>query len=231
MLVSIVTPALNEARTLPLRARELQAQAAPWEWIVADGGSKDGTGQIAANLGARVVHAPRGRGTQLNAGAAAARGEILLFLHADTSLPQGALDAVRAALADENVAGGNFTFGFDDEGAAARFLAWVYLALQHLLGVWFGDSTIFCRARVFAQLGGFPDFPIMEDLAFVDRLRTAGKTIRLAAAIRTSPRRYRGKVLQTIARWTMMLVLYRCGVSPYLLARWYRPHCDHPTDL
>ena len=222
-------PVLNEARALPSRQAELQLQTPPWEWIVVDGGSDDGTPDIARTLGARTVLAERGRARQLNAGAALASGDVVLFLHADTALAAGALDEIRRVLRDTAIAGGNFTLRFDDPAHSARILAAFY-ALQHrVLGIWFGDSAIFCRRSTFERLGGFPQLPIMEDLAFVDRLRTAGRTIKLALPVVTSARRYRGRLLTTIVRWISIFLLYRAGVSPNRLAHLYRPHSE-PTS-
>jgi rSAM/selenodomain-associated transferase 2 len=204
----------------------MQLQTPPWEWIVVDGGSDDGTPDIARTLGARTVIAERGRARQLNAGAALASGDVVLFLHADTALAAGALDEIRRVLRDPAIAGGNFTLRFDDPARSARVLAAFY-ALQHrVLGIWFGDSAIFCRRSTFERLGGFPQLPIMEDLAFVDRLRTAGRTIKLALPVVTSARRYRGRLLTTIVRWISIFLLYRAGVSPNRLAHLYRPHSE-----
>ena len=224
MNISIVTPALNEAERMPARGREIAAQSGPCEWIVVDGGSEDGTPAAALAAGARIIATPRGRGPQLNAGAAAASGEVLLFLHADTALPLGALDAIRTALLDPGAVGGNFTFGFDDDTVEARFLARVYAFKQSVFGVWYGDSAMFVRRETFDAIGGFERFPIMEDLRLVENLRRVGRTVRLPLIARSSARRYRGRFLRTIARWSAVLALYKCGVSPHRLARLYPPH-------
>ena len=224
MRISIVTPVLDEARNLPLRGREFSRQEGPWEWIVVDGGSDDGSDAAAQNAGAELVRAPRGRGPQLNAGAARATGELLLFLHADTSLPPGALDASRRVLAEKSIVGGNFTFAFDDRSLAGRFLVAVYAVKQQLFCVWYGDSAMFVRRDVFETLGGFDDVPIMEDIRFVERLRRAGRTMRLDLVVKSSARRYRGHAFVTILRWTALFALYKCGVSPRILARHYSPH-------
>ncbi|GAC1658402.1 MAG: TIGR04283 family arsenosugar biosynthesis glycosyltransferase [Candidatus Elarobacter sp.] len=224
MRISIVTPVLNEERNLRERAGEISVQRGPWEWIVVDGGSDDGSDIVARNAGAQLIRAPRGRGPQLNSGAAKANGEALLFLHADTSLPPGALEAIRSAFSDANIVGGNFTFAFDDRSITGRFLGAVYAAKQRLFRVWYGDSAMFVRRGVFERLGGFADIPIMEDIRFVERLRDVGRTTRLRLIVRSSARRYRGRAFATILRWTTIFGLYKCGVSPHLLARYYQPH-------
>lgn len=226
MRVSIVMPTLNEERNLAARAAELRRQAQPWEWIVADGGSSDRSVAAAAEHGALVVAAKRGRGAQLAAGAAAASGDVLLFLHADTALPVGALDAVRSALGDEKIAGGNFALRFDEDDLTASFLAFVYRLQQRMMRTYFGDSAIFVRREMYERLGGFPDVPILEDDAFVRRLERAGGTVRLALAVTTSARRYRRRPVRTALRWSAILLLHRLGVPARRLARLYAPHRD-----
>lgn len=224
MKISVVMPTLNEAENLAVRARELAAQEGPWEWIVADGGSTDDSVAAARAAGATIVQCERGRGPQLNAGAQRAGGNALVFLHADTALPRDAFAQLRAALLDPAVVGGSFTFAFDDASFAGRVLEFVYALKRKLFRVWYGDSAIFVRATTFRALGGFPTFPILEDAHFVERLQRVGRTRRLAAVVTSSSRRYRGRVLQTIFRWTTIFALYKLGVPPGRLARLYAPH-------
>lgn len=231
MKISVVTPTLNEAPNLALRARELAVQEGPWEWIVADGGSTDASVAAARAAGATVVRCERGRGPQLNAGAARATGSVLVFLHADTTLPRDAFAHVRAALHDPNTVGGNFTFAFDDVSFAGRILAFTYAAKRTLFRVWYGDSAIFVRATTFHELGGFAPFPILEDAHFVERLQRVGRTRRLASVVTSSSRRYRGRVVETLVRWTSIFALYKLGVSPYWLARFYAPHGSREENL
>jgi rSAM/selenodomain-associated transferase 2 len=224
MLVSIITPTLNEAESLPERAREIALQQPPWEWIVADGGSTDGSATIAAHLGARVIDSRRGRGSQLNAGAAAAAGEALLFLHADTALPPRALSAIRSALVADGVVGGNFALRFDGGTLVDRLFTAYYRARQGFSGVFFGDSAMFARAPSFREVGGFPDDPILEDLGLLRRLRTRGGLVRVGLEVRTSARRYRKRPALTVVRWAGIVTLYRLGVPPRRLAFLYPPH-------
>ncbi len=229
LTISVVTPALNQAVNLRGRARELARQQGPWEWIVADGGSDDDTVRVARDEGARAIITPHGRGPQMNAGANATRGEVLLFLHADSALPDGAFDAIRAVLADARVGGGNFAFRFDDEGFGGRLLDAVYAHKQRLFGIWYGDSATFVRRTVFTALGGFADVPIMEDIAFAERLRRHARTVRIPLVVRASARRYRGRLFATIVRWTALLALYKLGVAPHRLARFYPPYRVAPV--
>ena len=224
MKISVVMPTLDEAANMSARAREIAGQAGPYEWIVADGGSADDTATVARAGGADVVRCERGRGQQQNAGASRASGDAIVFLHADTALPRDAFAQIRAALEDESVVGGNFTFAFDDPSLAGRGLALVYALKRVLFGVWYGDSAIFVRATTFAELGGFAPYPILEDAHFVERLRKRGRTRCLPAVVTSSARRYRGRVFATIVRWTMIFALYKLGVSPHRLARFYAPH-------
>jgi len=222
MLVSVITPTLDEAANVRLRAAELACEAGPWEWIVVDAHSGDGTAAVAAGLGARIVHANANRGGQLHAGAAVACGEALLFLHADTELPAGALAAVRTALCDAHVVGGNFRLRFDGAAAAGRWFARIYAFDQRVLRIYFGDSAIFVRRAVYARIGGFRPHAVMEDYVFVRALEAAGRTVRLPLAVVTSSRRFRGRPLRAATIWLAMTALYHCGIAPERLAQLYR---------
>jgi glycosyltransferase involved in cell wall biosynthesis len=201
MRVAIVVPTLNEestiARTLPAAQAALAALvareplAAGSELVVADGGSGDRTVAVARALGARVVAGPPGRGGQLNRGAAATTAEILLFLHADTTLPEGALAAIHAVIGDHRgggsgdgakavaqpVAGGAFLVRFDQEGALLRLGAWLINQRTRATRLPLGDQAHFVTRTAFEQLGGYRDWPILEDLDFAWRLRRHGRIV------------------------------------------------------
>lgn len=218
--ISVVIPALNEAKAIAVAVRRaLDAGAS--EVVVADGGSEDGTARIAIDAGARVVNAPRGRGTQLNAGAAASRGDVLLFVHADGLLPRDAGPQIEAALADPNVVGGNFRIWFGT-GKHARFLAAFYHVIRQL-SVYYGDSAIWCRRTDFEAVGGFPPYPLMEDLKLVHQLRRRGEMAYLDGPVAASPRRWeQGGLARTWASWIVIQTLYFANVSPWRLARLYQ---------
>lgn len=223
-LVSVVVPVLDEERALGPLLDDLAALPGRWEVVVADGASRDATVAIArAHPSApRVVVAPRGRARQLQAGADAARGEILVFLHADSRLPRGAYAELRAALA-RGADGGNFALRFDGGGLFERTLTAVY-ALQRRLGVFYGDSTIWASRARFERLGGFPDLPVMEDYAFARRLVRHGGAACLPGPATTSPRRWRALgVPRTAASWIVIRWLFVAGVPAERLARLYRP--------
>ena len=177
--------------------------------------------QTAEAAGARVVQAPRGRGTQQNGGAAAASGDVLCFLHADGRLPAGAVQAIRRALEDPAAPGGNFSVRFGST-LHARLLAAFYHVIRRL-GVYYGDSAIFCRREAFEAVGGFPPYPLMEDMKLISRLRRVGRMAYLRGPVAASPRRWeRGGIAQAWASWLVIPSLYWCGVSPWRLATLYR---------
>jgi rSAM/selenodomain-associated transferase 2 len=217
MSLSIIIPTLNEACALANLARSLPAA----EIIVADGGSTDETANLAAARGWQVIAAPRGRGVQMNAGAQTAKGEVLLFLHADTRLPSNAETQIKKALEDQAVCGGNFSLCFDGGSRAAIFLTWLYPFLRWG-GMCYGDSAIFIRREVFEQLGGYRDFPLFEDVELVRRMKSHSKFVRLEAQAVTSSRRFEGRFLRTFAHWSCLQMLYWLGVSPHRLAQYYR---------
>ncbi len=192
------------------------------ETIVADADSPDATAAIATAAGARVIAAPRGRGPQLNAGAHAAAGEVLLFVHADTHVPPQARAAITRALADPRVPGGNFRLRFAPATLAARIYGLANHVRRQAFGVYYGDSCIFVRRAVFTRLGGFPDLPIFEDHAFVRRLEAAGRThYETEVTVTTSSRRFLARPIRTLGTWALLQGLYTCGLPATRLARLY----------
>jgi rSAM/selenodomain-associated transferase 2 len=223
-VISIVLITLNEAPIIAASLRHVHDHLAadgPGELIVSDGGSRDGTAEIAASH-ARVVVAPGGRGAGLNAGAAAASGEILLFLHADTRLPVGALSAVRRAFAERRVVGGRFKVRLDNPRLPYRIVGASINLRDRLLGGFTGDQAVFVRRSVFDQLGGYAPMPLMEDLDFARRLTHAGRVVRLPHHVVTSARRWeRHGLARTILRMWTLRSLYYLGVPPRGLAPHY----------
>jgi rSAM/selenodomain-associated transferase 2 len=221
-LVSVVVPVLDEAATLPDLLDHLAGLPGRFEVILADGGSEDGTREVAAARGATVVDAPRGRAAQQNAGARAASGDVIVFLHADSRLPATATASLGGALADPAVVGGNFALRFDGDDRFSRVLG-AWYAVQRRMGVWYGDSTIWARPEVLWALGGFPPLPIMEDYALVRALQAAGRTPCLPGPATTSSRRWRASgVVRTVASWVVIRWLYLAGVPAARLAPLYR---------
>jgi len=221
-LTSIIVPTLNEAATVRDLAATMGRLRGEFEVIVCDGGSADATVETARQCGLRVIEAPRGRGPQMNAGAGLAKGETLLFLHADTRLPEDALAHVADALTDDRVCGGNFSLIFGGDTREARLLTRIYPFLR-MGGMIYGDSAIFVRRRVFDRLGGYREYPIFEDCDLYRRMRRLGRFVRLKACATTSSRRFEGRFIRTFALWSLMQVLFWLGVNPNLLNRLYKP--------
>lgn len=195
------------------------------EIVVADGGSSDGT--LALVEGGKAVQAPAGRGPQMNAGAAAATGDILLFLHVDTRLGETALEAVRAAMQDPRKQGGVFDVRFEGGDWVARFFNWVY-HYRRYVGIFYGDAGIFVRREEFERLGRFPPYPIMEDYAFGRRLfgplwQRGRRMALLAEPIYVSDRRWRkAGLLRTLFIWVVIQTLFSLGFPGERLGRLYR---------
>jgi rSAM/selenodomain-associated transferase 2 len=221
-MVSIIVPALNEAPQIRKTLHALRALKGEKEILVVDGGSEDDTAVIALEAGAIVLQSARGRGIQQHKGALHARGTTLWFVHADTFPPAHALSDIAAALADPSVAGGNFGLIFDGGSRAARQLTAIYPVLRRL-NLCYGDSGIFIRTSIYETIGGFRPYALFEDLDLLKRLRKAGRFVHLGSQIVTSSRRFERKNFALMwAHWTALQVLYWGGVSPNLLARWYR---------
>jgi rSAM/selenodomain-associated transferase 2 len=221
--IAVVIPAQEEADRI---AHAVESARAPGvDIIVADAGSQDATRERAQLAGARVVSSEPGRARQLAAGAAAAAPEVetLLFLHADTELPSGWADAVRAALLEPAVVGGAFAFRFAEPGAVLRWVEWGVRVRLWLARLPYGDQALFVRRRVLDAIGGVPQAPIMEDLDLVRAMKAHGRLALLPAAAVTSARRYleRG-VLRTVLRNAGALLGWTLGLDRARIAAWYR---------
>lgn len=220
-LISVIIPTYNESATIT----ETIGRLCPWrddlEIIVADGGSSDGTTGLVGPE-ARLVLAPRGRASQMNAGAALATGETLLFLHSDSRLPQDFLQQLALALSDRGVAGGAFKIQIDHPGLFFRLTSLGSNLRAALTGIYFGDQAIFVRRDVFQQTGGFPLIALMEDWEFSRTLRRAGKTRLLPGPVTTSARRWliHGK-WRTAWLMNKIKTLYLLGASPEDLKKLY----------
>ncbi len=221
MRISVILPVLNEEKTI---SRTLAAVMAlhPHEIIVVDGGSADRTRRICVEAGAKVLMTGPGRARQMNRGALDASGDVLLFLHADTRLPASALRDIAAALNDARYVGGRFDVELDSDRWLLKVVGFMISLRSRLSNVGTGDQAIFVRREILAELGGFPDMPLMEDIAFCRMLRRAGKVACLRSKVVTSARRWEaGGVWRTIFRmWTLKL-LYLAGVPPARLKRFY----------
>jgi rSAM/selenodomain-associated transferase 2/rSAM/selenodomain-associated transferase 1 len=221
--LSIIIPTLNEAASIGRTLETVLALGSGAQVIVADGQSDDETARIAREFPVTVLTSSRGRGLQLRTGAERATGEVLWFLHADSTPPPDSHDRIREALRLPQIIGGNFDLLFDGDSRAARQLTRIYPHLRKL-GLCYGDSGIFVRREVYLAAGGFRAYPIFEDLDLIKRIRKHGRFLHLDSQILTSSRRFEGRSFGlTFAKWTAMQIMYWAGVHPEVLGRWYAP--------
>jgi rSAM/selenodomain-associated transferase 2 len=221
--LSIIVPVLDEAPGIAAALAVLApARARGVEVVVVDGGSRDGTRAIAAPLTDRLVDSPRGRALQMNAGASASRGSILLFLHADTTLPADADGLICSGLAETAAHWGRFDVAIAGADPLLALVALFMNARSRATGVATGDQAIFVRRDAFERAGGFPEIPLMEDVALSKRLRAISRPLCLRERVLTSGRRWeRGGTLRTIALMWRLRLAYALGADPHRLARRY----------
>ena len=219
--ISIIIPVLNEAKILEKTLSQLRSELGHHELIIVDGGSTDGSVRIGARYG-KVLTSGRGRAQQLNAGAAAASGDIFISLHADIWLESGALAAVETALFSGYV-GGGFRQKIDGKNILYRAIEIAGDIRGKYLKVFYGDSGIFLTRTDFEKIGGFPEVPILEEMEFSKRLRGLGKTTLVTPHIHISARRWETKGIfrTTINNW-LITCLYLLKFSPVQLAKLYR---------
>jgi rSAM/selenodomain-associated transferase 2 len=222
MGVSIIIPTLNEENGLAATLRRAR-QPGVDEIIVVDGGSTDGTRATAVGLADHVLSAAQGRAVQMNAGAAQAAGEILLFLHADTLVPAGFARAVIDACAQPGIIGGRFDVNLEPSSLLLWLTGELMNRRSRLTGIATGDQAIFIRREVFERLGGYADIPLMEDIELSRRLKRAGGVLCLRERVIASSRRWRQNgVVRTILLMWILRALYFFGASPQWLRQVYR---------
>jgi rSAM/selenodomain-associated transferase 2 len=219
--ISVIIPVLNEELTIA-SALESVLRLAPDEILVVDGGSLDRTRELTLAMGVHVISSQRGRARQMNQGARLARAEVLLFLHADTRLPGSALADIREAMQDRRIAGGRFDVELDGEGWMLKVVSSMISVRSRLSRVATGDQAIFIRREVFDAVGGYPDIPLMEDIALSRALKRIGQVACLRSRVVTSARRWQVEgVWRTIFKMWILKSLYLLGVSPFRLKRFY----------
>ena len=226
MRISVVIPALNEAVHIVATLEPLQTlRTQGHEVLVVDGGSSDGTPEHARPLCDGVLSAPQGRARQMNTGAGAARGDVLWFLHADTRASAPAMDALLAALERPQTAWGRYDVRLSGAQPLLRLVESLMNLRSRWTGIATGDQGIFVRRPLFERVGGFPDIPLMEDIALSRRLKREAAPICLRERLVTSSRRWeqRGVARTILLMWRLRLA-YWLGVSPERLAAHYQKH-------
>lgn len=221
--LSVVVPALNEAAVIESALGALAVlRVRGHEVIVVDGGSTDATLALAAGKADRVITAPRGRASQMNAGAALASGDVLVFVHADTRLPDDADFAIARGLTHHGRSWGRFDVSIDSRRRLLRLVGWTMNVRSRLTGIATGDQAIFVRRGEFDSVGGFPSLALMEDVAMSRRLKRRSPPLCLKDRVLASARRWESNgALRTIFVMWWLRLRYFLGASPDRLARTY----------
>ena len=222
-MISVIIPALNEVENILTTIESVRQQDQTAEIIVVDGGSVDGT-QAIARPHAQVIDSPRGRAVQMNAGARAATGDVLLFLHGDSRLAPGALAQLQKTLDNPRIAGGTFTLIFDVDHRLLRFNA--FCSTIDCICFRYGDQGIFVRRAIFEQLQGYADIPLMEDIDLMRRLPRYGRRVLIRNyPVTTSARRFvEHGIVRQEALNVALVTAWFVGVKPQALSRWYAAH-------
>jgi len=221
MNISVIVPALNEENVIAANIDALKCLA-PYEIIVVDGGSNDGTRDICARSGVKILSSMRGRARQMNLGAEEARGDVLLFLHADTRLPASAQSDIAESLSDPRYVGGRFDIVLEGKHWMLKVIGKMISYRSRISKISTGDQAIFVRREIFQRMDGYLEVPFMEDIAFCRTLKSLGKIACLRSRVITSARRWEiDGVWRTILRMWMLKLLYLAGVSPSRLKRFY----------
>jgi rSAM/selenodomain-associated transferase 2 len=220
--ISIIIPVLNEALGISTVIKRI-GDASDVEIIVVDGGSQDETVNIAKSFSVKLICTTPGRASQMNAGAAIATGDILLFLHGDTILPTNFDTLIREILQDSKVMAGAFELRIDSQRRGVRLIERMVKMRSHFLSMPYGDQAIFLKTAVFHDIGGFPNLPIMEDFELIRCLRKKGKIGIIPAPVITSGRRWEklGVVKTTLIN-QLIVAGYFLGIPPEELVGWYR---------
>ncbi len=221
MKVSIIVPTLNEELVLEKTLTQFQ-QLSPHELIVSDGGSDDGTRNIAGRFSHRVITGSAGRALQMNSGANEATGDLLLFLHADSRIEPESYRKMLQCMQNPKWIGGAFTLCIESGKWSLKLIALLANIRSKYFGLAYGDQGFFVRKEVFNDMNGFSPIPICEDLDFYYRLRKKGSVILLKEKAHTSPRRWINEgIFFTTARNFFIAVLFGLGFPPHILTKWY----------
>ncbi len=220
--ISVIIPTLNEEENIDCLLNYLHQLDSMLELIVVDAGSTDRTVLKAKKL-SKVIQSSQGRGIQMNVGATIAKEDVFWFIHADCRPHPTSIQAIRQALANENIVGGAFEYRLNHPGFKFRLAEMLSNYKNRSLKLLFGDMGIFVRRGIFERMGGYKDIPLMEDMDFSKRLKRLGKIVILQQKMDTSARRWieEGYILSSIRSWTFQSA-WAFGASPYTLAKWYR---------
>lgn len=220
--LSIIIPTLNEEHVLGRTLARLQKKNS-CEVIIVDGGSSDTTVAIAQKTGCKIIFSPKGRSRQMNLGAAEATGEVLLFLHADTLLPDNFSALIFDAVKRPGFVAGAFSLAIDSPSKSLAFIARLANLRARMLNLPYGDQALFTTRKVFSAIGGFPEIDIMEDFVFMRKMKKEGRILILPECATTSARRWENLgILRTTFINQLIICGYSLGVSPATLAGWYR---------
>ncbi len=220
--ISIIIPTLNESQNIKATINSTQ-ESTNVEVIVVDGGSQDNTVEIAKSFGVKVITGDKNRARQMNAGAKNATGDIFLFLHADTLLPDNFDEMIRSALQKPLIVAGAFALKINAPKAALRLVEWGVKLRSKWFNMPYGDQGIFLTKEKFNDICGFPELAIMEDFELIRNLKSLGRIALISSPVITSPRRWLKKgILQTTLINQIVIIAYFIGISPERIRRWYR---------
>lgn len=219
--VSVIIPTLNEGEILEETLAQI-SRCSPHELIVCDGGSPDDTLHIAQKFTAKIMTVAPGRARQMNAGANAASGDILLFLHADTRVDPDSYRKMKAIMGSPEIVGGAFSLAIESDRVSLRMISALATLRAKYLNMVYGDQAIFVRKGVFRVMGGYQALPICEDLDFFKRLRKQGPVVLLEDKALTSARRWHAEGIGfTTFRNAVIVILFMLGFPPNILSKWY----------
>lgn len=221
-MISIIIPVLNEEENISSALANTERLSGEKEIIVVDCGSIDNTVEIVKKKGVMLLSSQKGRGHQMNRGAEIAKGDTLIFLHADTTLPENAITRIEEAMKNHEIIGGRFDVSFDDDRFIFKLIAFLMNWRSHLTGIFTGDQAIFIRKSVFKDIGGYLEIPLMEDIALSKRMKREGKIACINDCVTTSARKWKEEgIIKTILLMWFLRFLYFFKISPIFLSKIY----------
>ncbi len=221
-MISIIIPVLNEEKNISAALENIKQLDGKKEIIVVDGGSIDNTVGIVKKKGVTLLSSQKGRGCQMNRGAEIAKGDTLLFLHADTTLPENAITRIEETMKNHKSIGGRFDVRFNDNRFIFKLIAFLMNRRSRLTGIFTGDQAIFIRKNIFKDIGGYLEIPLMEDIALSKRMKMEGKVACINDCVITSARKWKEEgIIKTILLMWFLRLLYFFKISPIFLSRIY----------